>query len=214
MRIFYAIVSKKNIKRGLYGSILIFISVLFSNLIIINSTQKQLYDDINLIPKKNITLVLGCKKEGINGINPYFKNRMDAAIELYQADKTDRILVSGDNHSTNYDETTDMANYLIENGIPDSVIIKDYAGFRTFDSVVRAKKVFNCQELIIVSQKYHNQRAVFIANQFNINAVAYNCKGNPSTFNLNQIREYLAKFKVILDLFVLNTQPKFLGSSL
>ena len=135
---------------------------------------------------------------------------MDATIELYKANKIAQIIVSGDNHLKGYNETEDMANYLIANGIPNNAIIKDYAGFRTLDSVVRAKKVFNCDSLIIVSQEFHNERALFIANYYGIEAIAYNAADNNNGINTTHFREYLAKVLVVLDLYIFKTKPKFL----
>jgi SanA protein len=157
-----------------------------------------------------VGLVLGSGKNGRNGINLYFKYRMEAAAELYFQGKVKKLIVSGDNHIKTYDETTDMADYLIDLGVPDHDIIRDYAGFRTLDSVVRAKKVFNCKSLIIVSQKFHNQRAVFIARHHNIDAVGYNAQDVQSKNNFTHWREFAAKFGTIIDLFLLNRQPKFL----
>lgn len=181
-----------------------------SNCVIIYSTSKYLYDSIDELPQKEFGLVLGSGKNSRFGINLYFKYRMEAAAELYFEGKVKKLIVSGDNHIKTYDETTDMANYLIDLGVPDRNIIRDYAGFRTLDSVVRAKKVFNCKSLIIVSQKFHNQRAVFIARHHNIDAVAYNAQDVPSKNNFTHWREFAAKFGTIIDLFILNRQPKFL----
>lgn len=154
--------------------------------------------------------MLGSGKNGRFGINPYFKYRMEAAAELYLNRKVKKLVVSGDNHIKSYNETTDMAEYLISLGVPDEDIIRDYAGFRTLDSVVRAKKVFNCKSLIIVSQKFHNQRAVFIARHYRIDAVGYNAQDVQSKNNFTHWREFAAKFGTIIDLYLLNRQPKFL----
>jgi SanA protein len=181
-----------------------------SNCLIIFSTQNYLYDSIEEIPKKEFALVLGSGKNGRFGINPYFKYRMEAAAELYLNRKVKKLVVSGDNHIKSYNETTDMAEYLISLGVPDEDIIRDYAGFRTLDSVVRAKKVFNCKSLIIVSQKFHNQRAVFIARHYRIDAVGYNAQDVQSKNNFTHWREFAAKFGTIIDLYLLNRQPKFL----
>ena len=205
---------RKNRGKIIWSGIVLLCLISISNIIVIKSTQHQIYDELSEVPPKEVALVLGCNKESRNGINPFFKYRMEAAAELYLNGKVKKILVSGDNHISSYDEPSDMTEYLINLGVPEEDIIQDYAGFRTFDSVIRAKKVFNCKELIIVSQKFHNQRALFIANHFDIDAVAYNAKGTPSTLNLTNLREIMAKFKVILDIYVLNTQPKFLGSAL
>lgn len=187
-----------------------FFWALCSTIYIENSTEKYLFDSLDDLPEKEFALVLGANKNGKSGINPYFLHRIEAATELYLAQKVKKIIVSGDNHVKDYDETTDMANALMARGVPDSVIVRDYAGFRTLDSVIRAKKVFNCSSLIIVSQKFHNQRAVFIAHQHGIDAVGYNSKDVKSKTNLTHLREIGAKFMAILDLFILNRQPKFL----
>ena len=100
--------------------------------------------------------------------------------------------------------------FLKRLNVPSSKIIKDYAGFRTFDSVIRAKKIFGQTNFTIISQKFHNERALFICNQNNIDAIAFNAQAVFSTPR-NTLREYLAKFKAVLDVFILNTQPKFLG---
>lgn len=187
----------------------VIITLIISNRIVIEQTTNQIYEKTEDVPFKEYTLVLGTSKEGKLGINPYFKYRMDAAISLYNSGKTSKIIVSGDNHKHSYNETADMVNYLVNNGIPKSGIIADYAGFRTLDSVVRAKKVFNCQSLIIVSQEFHNQRALYIANFYGMDAVAFNAR-DVSTNNYTHFREYLAKVLVILDLYVFQTAPKFL----
>lgn len=174
------------------------------------STEKYLYDSVEKIPERDVALVLGSNKKGKHGINPYFRLRMESAAELYFSGKVKKLLVSGDNHIRSYDETTDMANYLIELGVPDSAIIRDYAGFRTLDSVIRAKKVFHCTSLIIVSQRFHNQRAVFIARQHGIDALGFNCPDVSSKNNYTHFREIWAKFAAIIDVFVLNRSPKFL----
>ncbi|MFT5823016.1 MAG: SanA protein [Crocinitomix sp.] len=184
--------------------------VYLSEKIVINQTENQIYTEVEEIPFREFALVLGAKKDGINGLNPYFKYRMDAAIALYRSNKVSKIIVSGDNHTDKYNETEDMAAYLLKAGIPANAIVKDYAGFRTLDSVVRAKKIFNCQNVTIVSQRFHNQRALFIANYYGLNAIAYCAKDVNSTKNYTHIREYFAKCLVIFDLYLFNRRPKFL----
>ena len=201
----------KLIFRLYYLTILSIFIVASFNLAIIENSKNFLFDDINDLPKKKMALVLGCAQFSQNGnLNPYFVYRMEAAADLYHAGKVEQILVSGDNHVVGYDEPTDMANYLVSLGVPRDKIILDYAGFRTIDSVIRAKKVFNCQELIIVSQEFHNQRAVYAAREYGIDAVGYNARDVESTSNFTHYREIVSKFVMILDIHVLNTKPKFL----
>ena len=184
--------------------------LLLSNIWVAYANNDQLYDDIQETPSKEYALVLGTSKKGIYGTNLYFKYRMEAAAELYLNNKVDSIIVSGDNHVVTYDEASDMENYLVELGVPRGVIIKDYAGFRTLDSVVRAKKVFNCNSLIIVSQEFHNKRAIFIANHYNIDAVAYNARDVQRRLGKFHWREFFARPLMILDLYLLKSEPKFL----
>ena len=182
-----------------------------SNQIIIKSSDPFLFDQVEDVPESRYALVLGANKESRSGgTNPYFKFRMEAAARLYHSGKVDQLLVSGDNHVKDYDEPTDMANYLVDLGVPRDSIILDYAGFRTLDSVIRAKKVFNCQSLIIVSQKFHNQRAVYAAINQGINAVGYNASDVQNKSNFTHYREIISKTVMIFDLFVFKTQPKFL----
>lgn len=114
-----------------------------------------------------------------------------------------------------YDEATDMREALVAQGVPDSCITQDYAGFRTLDSMVRCLKVFGQNKITVISQQFHNQRAVFIGNYYDMEVVAFNAKDVPDAFSLKvRIREYFAKFKAVLDLYVLHKQPKFLGKKL
>lgn len=203
-----------NLKNLSHKTACLFTGALFwgfcCNFLIEYSTSAYLYDKLEELPQKEFGLVLGTGKEGRYGLNPYFVYRMEAAAEIYFSGKVKKLIVSGDNHIQSYDEATDMANYLIDLGVPAKDIIRDYAGFRTLDSVIRAKKVFNCKSLIIVSQKFHNQRAVFIARYHNMDAVGYNARDIRSKNNLTHWREFAAKFGTVIDLFLLNRQPKFL----
>ncbi|WP_348650883.1 SanA/YdcF family protein [Empedobacter falsenii] len=107
-----------------------------------------------------------------------------------------------------------MKQALIKNGIPEHVIYLDYAGFRTLDSMIRAKEIFSQNEFIVVSQEFHNQRAVYIARQNGINAYGYNAKDvNKQAGLKTNIREYFARTKVFVDSF-LGIQPKFLGEKI
>jgi len=168
------------------------------------------YNDVNSIPKNKVGLVLGASKLAPSGnINLFYKYRIDAAVALYKAGKIEYILVSGDNGRKGYDEPTDFKTDLIAKGIPAECIFLDYAGFRTLDSIVRANKIFGQNSITIISQKFHNQRAIYIAQHFKIDAVAFNAK---DVYKI-PAREYLARAKASLDL-VFNVQPKFLGEKI
>jgi len=173
-------------------------------------TRNLVYDDVSAIPKNKVGLILGTGKYAPSGnINLFYKYRLDAAVKLYKANKIEFILVSGDNSRKDYDEPSDFKNDLIARGIPENKIFLDYAGFRTLDSMVRAKEIFGQTSLTVISQKFHNQRAIYIANQYDINAVGFNAKDVYKA----HFREYLARSKASLDL-VFNVQPKFLGEKI
>jgi SanA protein len=180
-----------------------------------NSSKEFVTFDIKKIPQTKVGLLLGTSRILKNGIkNDFFYFRIDAAIELFRSGKIKYIIVSGDNSQKNYNEPLDMKSELIKNGIPDSVIFLDYAGFRTLDSVIRAKEIFGQSVFIVISQKFHNERAVFLARKNNILAYGYNAKEVTAfkSFKTN-IREYFARDKVYLDL-LFGVSPKFLGDKI
>ena len=183
-----------------------------ANVLILNQRDYVL-SDANALPFHRVGLVLGTSRLLSDGRENFqFTYRMQAALELYRAGKIRIILVSGDNHISGYDEPTDMRNTLTAAGVPVSAIISDYAGFRTFDSIIRAHKVFGLDDVTIISQRYHDYRAVAIARYFGLDAVAYCAQEVPGRVQWRaEIREYLARMRACLDLYLLPTQPHFLG---
>ena len=168
------------------------------------------FENVDAIPKNKVGLLLGTGKYAESGnINLFYKYRIDAAVKLYRAGKIEYVLVSGDNSRKDYDEPSDFKKDLIAKGIPANRIFLDYAGFRTLDSVVRAKEIFGQTSITFISQKFHNQRAIYIADHYNIQAVGFNAK---DVYNYH-FREYLARSKASLDL-VFNVQPKFFGEKI
>lgn len=190
--------------------VLFFLLIFFTDKIIENKANSSLYDNLEEIPFNQVGVVLGTSKYlSSGGLNPYFTNRINAAVELYKAKKIKLIIVSGDNATNKYNEPRIMKKELVKKGIPSKYIFFDFAGFRTLDSVIRANKVFGQESFTIISQKFQNERALFIAKHFDYSVVAYNAKGE-MTFSL-LIREYLARLKCVIDIFVLKKEPKFLG---
>lgn len=178
--------------------------------------ESNIYHNKTDIPKNEVALVLGTNPLIYNRyINPYFSTRIEAAVELYCSGKVNHILVSGDNGHASYDEPTAMQQALIKKGVLESDITLDYAGFSTLDSVIRSKKVFQQSQLTIISQGFHNYRACFLAKQNGIDAIAYNAKTPfPNIISKPEYREYLARCKAIIDTYILNKQPKFLGEKI
>ncbi|MDJ0599352.1 MAG: ElyC/SanA/YdcF family protein [Crocosphaera sp.] len=182
-----------------------------------NQFNQSIYSDINQIPSKKIALVLGTSKyinqSGRKYYNAYYVYRLQAAAKLYQAKKVDGILVSGDNSTQFYDEPSEMTQDLIDLGVPSQYITQDYAGFRTLDSIVRAKEVFGLENYTIVSQKFHCQRALYIAQSKGQNPIAFSASDIQSIAGLRvRLREVFARFKAFLDCKILKTNPKFLGT--
>ena len=196
---------------------LLFVSAItfmyFADKAVRTTTQHLLYSDLNKIPVNKVGLVLGTSRFLSGGQpNPYFTYRIRAAKALYFSGKIQYLLLSGDNRFFSYNEPREMRRELIRMGIPDSVIVLDFAGFRTFDSVVRSNKVFKLRRFTVVSQPFHNARAVYIARHFGIDAIAFNAADPPDDFTLKvRLREYMARAKMMLDLYVLRQQPYFLG---
>lgn len=197
-------------------SCILIITVIFAtDKWVTSSTKSQVYSDLQQIPHNKVGLLLGTAKTLKHGwSNLYYKYRIDAAVALYKAGKIDYILVSGDNGTKDYDETSAMQADLIAMGIPKERIFMDYAGFRTLDSVLRLKKVFGENAVTIISQPFHNQRAVFIANHKDISAVAYNAKDVSINSGFKtQLREKFARVKMLLDL-AFGKNAKFYGEKI
>lgn len=184
-----------------------------SNLWIIYSTQNQIYKSIETIPPTDVALVLGTSKRLKSGeTNPYFNFRIDAAEKLYKTGKVKHLILSGDNQTKYYNEPQYMREALLEKGVPDSVITLDYAGLRTLDSVVRCKKIFGQSKFIIVTQQFHAYRAIFIAENFGVEATAFVADNISLSKSFSVVsREFLARPKAILDIFLLDVDPKFMG---
>jgi len=199
----------------LFLALLPFLTILLGNVWIVQKSKNIVYNSVDKLPEKPVGLVLGTSNRLVNGnTNLFFKYRVEAAAELFKQNKIKHIIVSGDNRNHNYNEPRKMYQALVKLGIPDSCITLDYAGFRTLDSVVRCKEVFQQDDFTIISQEFHNYRAAYIARYFGSNAIAFNAKHVISQTRRSYNREYLARVKALLDLHFLKTKPKFLGEKI
>ena len=228
--LFQSLNKKTFFKWLLISTICCLITIAACNYWIVNSTQSQLYNNLDSIPKRKVGLVLGASQKTVRGTNNlYFTYRIQAAYQLFKVGKVSYLLLSGDNHITGYDEPTDMRNALLALGVPDSCIVLDYAGFRTLDSVVRCEEIFGEDSITIISQEFHNQRALFIANASRthstgsattsasnyINAIGFNAQEVNKNYSFRtRVREYFARVKCVLDIYVLHTSPHFLGEKI
>jgi SanA protein len=206
---------KKWLKRIGRTFLIVILGIIACNVYVELSAKGKTFNNTTEIPSNKVGLLLGTGKYLINGnINLFYKYRINAAVQLYKAGKVEYILVSGDNGNKNYDEPTTFKEDLMAAGIPEGNIILDYAGFRTLDSVIRSKEIFQQENITIISQQFHNERAIAIANAKGMNAVGFNAKnvGGRNGFRV-KAREMFARVAMCLDL-VVGKQPRFLGEKI
>lgn len=194
--------------------IFLLLFVLISNLLIIGKYKKKIvsHEDAGKNNPECI-LILGCGVWG-DRPSPMLADRLDEGIALYNEGVAPKIIVSGDHGKEYYDEVNVMKNYLIKAGIPTEDIFMDHAGFSTYESMVRAKKVFNINRMVVVTQKYHLYRALYIGRHYGIDAVGVN--SDPRSYQgkaMRNIREWLARDKdIFFCLFRIN--PTYLGETI
>ncbi|MCB9173456.1 MAG: YdcF family protein [Flavobacteriales bacterium] len=196
--------------------VILFIATIVTSYFVVGySSKKLIYQNVSKLPNADVALVLGTSRYTATGYaNLFFKYRIKAAVDLYKTGKVKHIIVSGDNSLFEYNEPREMRRALVREGIPIEAITLDFAGFRTLDSVVRCKEVFGQNNFIIISQEFHVARALFIAKKFNISAIGYAAQSPPQSYSFKtNFREFFARTRAVIDLYVLNTQPKFLGSN-
>ena len=164
-------------------------------------------------PARRAAVVMGCVPKLAGGWdNPYFTARIEAAAELWRAGKVEALIVSGDNHIEWYDEPSEMKKALVAAGVPEDRIVCDYAGFRTLDSVVRAKTIFGLDSFLVVSQDFHVRRAIFLGRCRGLDVRGYVARGVPfgRLSSRTIIREPLARVAAVLDV-LLGRRPRFGG---
>ncbi|MBK1830321.1 YdcF family protein [Verrucomicrobiaceae bacterium R5-34] len=203
-------------KRSLVALFLLFAGFFFfiwyANHAATRAGKGILYDDVADVPHRQAGLVFGCSEKLGSRDNLYFKYRIEAAAELWHAGKVDFLIVSGDNREKYYNEPVAMRKALVEAGVPFKKIVCDYAGLRTLDSVVRAKKVFGLNEVIFVSQKFQNERAAYIAKANGMDVLGYNAQDVEGyAARKTEDREVLARVKMWLDVNITDEQPRHLG---
>lgn len=191
----------------------VLVIVLATNLWVVRSTKSLVLTDYKLLPDSGVALVLGTSHRLVNGSpNPFFHNRMATAAELFKEGKIVHFIVSGDNRTKYYNEPIEMQKALIKLGVPAEAITLDYAGLRTLDSIVRCKEIFGQTNITIITQPFHSYRALFISRYYHVDAVALVAnEPNQEDALRVYVREYLARTKAILDLYILGTSPRHLG---
>jgi SanA protein len=180
---------------------------------IINQQHKYTYNYMEAIPANKVGVVLGTSKYLVGGgINQYFLNRINATADLYFSGKIQQIIVSGDNATSSYNEPREMRRELLKRGIPPHDIYSDYAGFRTLDSILRANGVFGQRSFTVISQQFQNERAIYLGRHYNIDIIGFNAQDVAADVGIKtQIREIFARLWCMLDLYLFNSQPRYMG---
>ncbi|MFG2296993.1 vancomycin high temperature exclusion protein [Streptomyces sp. NPDC048603] len=162
------------------------------------------------VPVRDVAVVFGAGLLGERP-TPYLARRLDAAAELYRSGRVKVVLVTGDNSRVEYDEPDAMRRYLTQHGVPDDRIVSDYAGFDTWDSCVRARKVFGVERAVLISQGFHIRRVLALCGAAGIDAYGIGVTDtHDATWYYGGAREVFAAGKAALDA-ALKPDPKFLG---
>ncbi len=193
-------------------ALLVFTAVI--DIYITASASSRVYRNVSEIPWNKCGLLLGTSKYRVEGgLNPYFLSRINAAVELYRSGKINFIIASGDNSEKYYNEPQQMKKYLVMMGVPKEKVFMDFAGFRTLDSVIRAKYIFGQDSITVISQKFHVDRAIYIARENGIEAAGFAAGDvKESGYIRLRFREFLARLKAFVDIHILEKKPKFLGN--
>lgn len=205
-------------RAGVLGAVptivgLVAVVLLAGNAWMVTAARPHVYADAGTIPANQVGLVLGTSPYTRSGErNQLFRHRIEAASALFHGGKVEHLLLSGANPDDTYNEPRKMYQALIEAGVPGDAMTFDFAGFRTLDSMIRAREVFGLDNVTVISQRYHCYRAVFLGRQRGLSTIAYAHPQQDERQSLRvEAREYLARMAALLDLFVLDTGPRFLG---
>ncbi|MFP1868014.1 outer membrane permeability protein SanA [Lonsdalea quercina] len=202
----------KRLTFGLFTSILVLAGGAFLlDRCISWRTAPYISDDLKDLPARPVGVVLGTAKYyRAGGVNQYYLFRIQGALNAYNSGKVSYLLLSGDNAQQSYNEPMTMRRDLISAGVAPMDIVLDYAGFRTLDSIVRTRKVFDTNDFTIITQRFHCERALFIALHLGIQAQCY-AVPSPKDIWMVRIREFGARLGTLFDLYILKREPRFLG---
>ena len=206
---------KKIFKILIVIAIISIILVLSINFHVVGIAKNKMikYNDYSLLKDVDCILILGA---GIWGDkpSPMLQDRLDEGIKLYKEGIASKIIMSGDHGREEYDEVNIMKEYAIEQGVTSEDIFMDHAGFSTYESIYRAKEIFDADNIVIVTQEYHLYRALYIADKLNINA--YGVNSDPRKYSgqtFRELREILARNKDFINC-IIKTKPTYLGESI
>jgi SanA protein len=199
---------KKIIKVSLWSVFGVVVAVLLCNWIVVLTTHHKVFFDIASLPSNDVGLVLGTSKYVAKGKeNLFFKYRMEASALLFKEGKVKYLILSGNKEAETYDEPRAMKQALTKLGIPEDVMLLDTAGYRTYDSVVRCREIYGQDRVTVISQNFHNARALYLAEHEGLNAVGFAAQDVPNGYSLKTLlREYLARPKAMLDVYVIRPE--------
>ncbi len=195
----------KYLRAGVVLLLCVLLLVIACNVWVVRTSAPYMYARLDSLPARPAGLVLGTSRKFSGGAeNLFFKYRMEAAARLYRTGKVKSLIISGDNSSRYYNEPSDMKKALMRLGVPEAALTLDYAGQNTLQSVVRCQRLYDQDSVIVVSQAFHGARAVFIARRYRLPFIAYAARDVPWRASAKTLlREYLARPKAILDVYVL-----------
>ncbi|MEC4817413.1 MAG: ElyC/SanA/YdcF family protein [Scytonema sp. PMC 1069.18] len=191
------------------------IAVIGLNFYVNATTSSRRYTNPSEIPPQRIAVVFGAGVWEDGTPSPMLADRVTAAVELYKQGRVQKLLMTGDNSSPDYDEVTAMQQYAVERGVPAQDMTLDYAGFSTYESCYRAKNIFGVQQAVLVTQKFHLSRAVYTCRQMGVDAIGLGTPDwetyRPQTITYYSFREMLSTLKALWEVHITRPKPTFLG---
>ncbi|XQK40645.1 SanA/YdcF family protein [Escherichia coli] len=201
--------SRRTLKIGCLLLLIAGATIFIADRVMVNASKQLTWSDVNAVPERNVGLLLGARPG-----NRYFTRRIDTAAALYHAGKVKWLLVSGDNGRKNYDEASGMQKALIAKGVPAESDLLRLCRILNAGFGSACQKVFGENHITIISQEFHNQRAIWLAKQYSIDAIGFNAPDlNMKHGFYTQLREKLARVSAVIDAKILHRQPKYLGPS-
>jgi SanA protein len=197
------------IRVALYLSILGLFIVTITRFVLLRNASPETFS-LNNTPVKRVAIVFGAEVKRDGTPSTVLRDRIETAVELYKSGKVEKLLMSGDNRFVNYNEPESMRQYALKLGMPDSDIVLDYAGRRTYDTCYRAKEIFGVNSAILVTQRFHLPRALFLCKAFGIDSVGVNADNYYYLKRLRlfwNTRELLASVQSVLDVYLFKPLP-------
>ena len=178
-------------------------------------TDARLFNEARDVPARPVAIVFGAGVHPDGTLSPMLAGRVDGGIDLYRTGRVSKLLMTGDNGSVDYDEVTAMRDYAIRKGIPPKDIVRDHAGFSTYESCYRARSIFGVDSAILVTQRYHLPRAVFTCSNLGIETVGFGVPDwgtyNSALLLRYNVREVASTVKAVIDVKLTHPEPTFLG---